>query len=76
MPLNSRIAAARLVLGVLALYGGIGAIAALAFVTFGVRRALAGRPSVSPVARLLLFPAAAALWPVVLRRWLAPPRPR
>ena len=54
-----------------ALYVTAGLAMAAAFVTFGVRRVLPGRPSVSFGARILLLPGAAALWPYVLRRWLA-----
>ena len=56
----------------LALYGALGVVVAIAFVTFGVTRVL-------PVpfttgARILIFPGAAALWPYVLVRWLQAPR--
>jgi len=52
-----------------ALYGAIGLITALAFVAFGVTKV---QPApVSLGARILLVPGAAALWPYVLRRWLA-----
>jgi hypothetical protein len=51
----------------LALYAAVGAVTALAFVTVGVTR-VQDEP-VSVGARVLLFPGAAALWPVVLVRW-------
>ena len=54
----------------LALYASAGFIIALAFVTFGVTRVLPGPVSVTPGARILLIPGAAALWPYVLLRWL------
>jgi hypothetical protein len=54
-------------LGFFALYAGIGLAFALAFVTRGVT-AVAGAP-VTVGARILIFPAAAALWPLVLARW-------
>jgi hypothetical protein len=55
-------------LNLLALYGAIGAVTAVAFVTFGVTRVQPA--SVSPGARILLLPGALALWPYVLVRWL------
>jgi hypothetical protein len=51
----------------LAVYAAIGAVTALAFVTFGVTRVQPAPVSVG--ARILLFPGAAALWPCVLMRW-------
>ncbi len=60
----------------LAFYVAVGLVTALAFVAFGVTRVLASPAPVSIGARVLLFPAAAALWPVILKRWLsAPVRP-
>jgi hypothetical protein len=51
-------------------YVAVGVVAGVAFVLFGVTRVF-GRPTpVSTGARILLFPASAALWPLVLRRWL------
>jgi hypothetical protein len=55
-------------LNALAVYAGIGAVAALAFVTFGVTRVQPA--TVSFGARILILPGAAALWPYVLVRWL------
>jgi hypothetical protein len=52
---------------VVALYAILGAITALAFVSFGVTRVQPQPVSVG--ARILLFPGAAALWPCVLLRW-------
>ena len=51
-----------------ALYAAIGALTALAFVSFGVTRVQPA--SVSLPARILLLPGAAALWPYVLARWI------
>lgn len=51
-----------------ALYAAIGLVTALAFVTLGVTRVQPA--SVSPGARILILPGAAALWPYVLMRWL------
>jgi hypothetical protein len=55
-------------LNALALYAGVGIVLALAFATFGVTRVQAA--PVSPGARVLILPGAAALWPYVLLRWL------
>lgn len=56
-------------LNIVALYASIGIVFALAFVAFGVTRV---QPApVSLGARILLVPGAAALWPYVLRRWIA-----
>ena len=53
----------------LALYVAAGLCTAAAFVTLGVGRVLPHAMSFTLGARLLLFPGAAALWPVVLARW-------
>lgn len=53
-----------------ALYAAFGILVGFAFVTSGVTRVFAHRPPVSPGARLLLFPASAIFWPLILRRWL------
>lgn len=53
-----------------ALYAAAGVVLAFAFVSFGVTRVLPHPVPVTFGARLLLLPGAAALWPVVLRRWL------
>jgi hypothetical protein len=55
---------------VFALYIAAGVVVGVAFVSFGVTRVLEHPAPVSVGARILLFPASAALWPVVLRRWL------
>jgi hypothetical protein len=59
-----------ILLDVLALYAVAGAVAALAFVTFGIARVLPARTPVTLGARVLLVPGAALLWPYVLLRWL------
>jgi hypothetical protein len=53
-----------------AAYVAVGVATGAAFVLFGVTRALEHPAPVSAGARILLFPASAALWPLVLRRWL------
>ena len=55
-------------LNALAVYAAIGAVTAVAFVTFGVTRVQTA--PVSPGARILLLPGALALWPYVLLRWI------
>lgn len=63
--------AAEIIVAGAQLYGALGLIVALGFVTVGIRRAM---PKAGPVtwgARILLLPGAAALWPWVLRRWVA-----
>jgi hypothetical protein len=51
------------------LYALAGLLTALAFVTTGVTRVLPHPAPVTIGARILLIPAAAALWPYVLYRW-------
>ncbi len=58
-----------LLLNALALYAAIGVAFALAFAAFGVTRVQPAPMSLG--ARILILPGAAALWPYVLRRWLA-----
>ena len=57
-----------------ALYVAAGLVAGLAFVTFGVTAVQSAPVTVG--ARILLLPAATALWPLVLSRWLKSRRPR
>ena len=54
----------------LALYIAIGIVVGLAFVLFGVTRALPHPTPVSAGARILLMPGSVLLWPLVLHRWL------
>jgi hypothetical protein len=61
---------APVLLGAAALYALAGIIIALAFVTAGLTAVLPAGTPVTIGARILFVPAAAALWPVVLRRWL------
>jgi hypothetical protein len=53
----------------LALYAVVGAVTALAFVTFGIARVLPAGTPVTLGARVLFMPGAALLWPYVLLRW-------
>jgi hypothetical protein len=58
-----------LILTAIGLYALAGLLTALAFVTTGVTRVLPHPAPVTIGARILLIPAAAALWPYVLYRW-------
>jgi hypothetical protein len=52
-------------------YAGVGVIIALLFVTVLIKRASAGARTSAPVQfRILIFPACAALWPIILIRGL------
>jgi hypothetical protein len=61
---------APVLLGAAALYALAGVVVALAFVTVGLTAVLPAGTPVTIGARILFVPGAAALWPVVLRRWL------
>ena len=52
-----------------ALYAAIGVVTAIAFAVAGVTRVQPA--SMSLGARILIVPGAAALWPYVVKRWLA-----
>lgn len=56
------------VLGAFALYVATGLLTGIAFVSVGAQRVMPA--TFTWGARLLLLPAAAALWPYVLIRWL------
>ena len=58
---------ATILLGGFALYVALGLVTALAFVMSGVTKVQAAPVTIG--ARILIFPAAAALWPFVLMRW-------
>jgi hypothetical protein len=55
------------------IYVAAGIAIGVAFVLFGITRVLEHPITVSAGARILLFPASAALWPLILRRWLEAP---
>jgi hypothetical protein len=65
-----------IILDVLVLYVLVGAVTALAFVTFGIARVLPAGTPVTLGARVVLLPGAALLWPYVLLRWLKAPGAR
>ena len=56
------------------LYVVAGLVAGMAFVIFGVTTVQSAPVTVG--ARILLLPAATALWPLVLSRWLKSRHPR
>jgi hypothetical protein len=56
-----------------AVYCAIGVSFGLFFVFLGVTRVLEHPSPVSTGARVLLFPASAALWPLILWRWIKAP---
>jgi hypothetical protein len=52
------------------IYAAVGVLFAIAFIAFGVGR-MDSAAKGSPLAfRLLILPGAAAVWPVLLKRWL------
>jgi len=59
-----------LLLYAIAAYAVAGIVMAIAFVTIGLGAVLPAGTHVTVPARLLFVPGAAALWPVVLCRWL------
>jgi hypothetical protein len=61
---------APLLLAAAVLYGVAGVVVALSFVTVGLDAVLPAGTPVTIGARMLFVPGAAALWPIVLRRWL------
>jgi hypothetical protein len=63
-------AVAALVIDAASLYLGLGLVLALAWVAYGIGRRPPGDSGVSLGARCLVLPAAAALWPIILSRWL------
>jgi membrane protein implicated in regulation of membrane protease activity len=53
------------------LYAALGVVFGLAFVTVGVKRIDSQAIDSGTAFRLLIFPGAVALWPLLLRRWIA-----
>jgi hypothetical protein len=66
--------AGTILLNILYAYFAVGIVSALAFLCFGVTRVFAHPVSVTLPARVLLFPGAVVLWPLILVRWLRPGR--
>jgi membrane protein implicated in regulation of membrane protease activity len=63
--------AAILVVEALYLYGIAGLVFAIAFVTTGVQRIDSQAIGSGVGFRILIFAGAAALWPLLLRRWMS-----
>ena len=61
---------ATLLVSALYLYGIAGLVFAIAFVTTGVKR-IDSQAIGSVGFRVLIFPGSAALWPLLLRRWVS-----
>ena len=62
---------ATLLVHALYLYGIAGLVFAIAFVTTGVKRIDSQAIGSGVGFRVLIFPGAAALWPLLLRRWIS-----
>ena len=62
-----------LLLWFIAAYAAVGVLFSLAFVTFGAGRVDPGARGASLAFRVVILPGAAALWPWLLRRWVAGP---
>ncbi len=58
------------IVGALGVYVAVGLLFAIAFVSAGAARIDPGARRASLGFRLLILPAAAALWPLLARRWL------
>lgn len=56
-------------------YAAIGVLFALVFVTIGVTKVDAAARGSGVLFRVLIVPGCAALWPVLLVRWLSRPEP-
>lgn len=62
---------ASLIISALGLYLAIGAAFAVAFVVLGAKRIDPAAASMTLGARLLVLPGCAALWPLLLLRWIS-----
>lgn len=62
---------ATLLVGALYLYGIAGSVFAIAFVITGVKRIDSEAIGSGVAFRLLIIPASAAFWPLLLRRWVS-----
>jgi len=61
--------AVQILLAAAAVYGAAGAVFALAFLSLGVGKIDPGAKGAGLGFRLVVAPAAAALWPLLLKRW-------
>jgi hypothetical protein len=66
---------AEIILSVLGVYTAAGLLFAAAFVIFGIARVDPTARGASLLFRLLILPGAAALWPIMARKWLQAHRP-
>lgn len=57
------------ILGLLWAYTALGCLLGLAFILIGLGQVDPAVRGPMPLFRLLMFPGAALLWPLVLRRW-------
>lgn len=55
-------------------YGAIGLLFAIPFVVVGLGRVDSAAEHAGPAVRLLLVPGTVAVWPLMLRRWMAASR--
>ena len=55
----------------LGVYAAAGAVFGVVFVAFGVQRLVPAAAHAPWGFRLIILPGAAALWPLLLRRWIA-----
>jgi hypothetical protein len=62
--------AAELFVGILTWYGAAGLLFAVAFLAFGLARVDPQAKGAGFGFRLMILPGAAALWPVLLSRWM------
>ncbi len=62
---------AEMLVSILGLYAMAGLVFAIVFVSFGVRRVDPTANGSSVAFRLMILPGVAALWPVLLSRWIA-----
>ncbi len=69
------IAIAETIVAILGAYLGVGAIFAVAFVTLGLSRIDPAAHAMPLGARLLIWPGVAALWPLMLQKWLTQRKP-
>jgi hypothetical protein len=64
------LALAQWLLGLVAAYGALGCLFALAFLYRGITQIDVSARGMPWSARMLLFPGAVALWPLLLKKWL------
>ncbi len=66
---------AELLVGAMGVYAIIGAVFAAAFVTMGIHRVDRVAEHAPLGFRMIVMPGAAALWPLLLLRWIRSTRP-